>query len=197
MSQPSRRPVSPAANRPVPPAHDNRQAFQVVGAVLGGLFVIVLGLVLLTTVGPLAVQPTPTPDPLAGVPLLPAPTPPWDPQQNRVPRITPPDLQARLPAATAPLVVDLRSQATWAEAHIPGAVSVPIDEFPTRIAELPQTRDIVLYCACGAEEESAHAGVLLLDQGYTRVWALKGGWDAWVAAGLPTDPPLPPTATPR
>lgn len=37
------------------------------------------------------------------------------------------------------------------------------------------------------EATSARAALLLTERGYTQVYALRGGWNAWLAAGLPTE----------
>jgi rhodanese-related sulfurtransferase len=190
MSQTSRRPVGKPSSRPIParPARATPQALPLIGGVLGALILVVLGVYALNTVfapGPPAA--TPTPDPLAGVPLAPAPTPPWDPDQGIVQRISLHDFKNRFDRQDDMLIVDVRPEQAWAAGHIPGAIVLPLAEMQARIAELPRNRDIIFYCACGAEEESARAGVILVKAGYTRVWALRGGWDAWLAEGYPTE----------
>jgi rhodanese-related sulfurtransferase len=45
------------------------------------------------------------------------------------------------------VVVDVRSEAAWSEGHIPGAVSIPIAQFPSRIGELRKASTVVAYCA--------------------------------------------------
>jgi rhodanese-related sulfurtransferase/DNA-binding transcriptional ArsR family regulator len=43
-------------------------------------------------------------------------------------------------------VIDVRPQEEYQAGHIPGAVSVPIDELEDRLSELPQDRVVVAYC---------------------------------------------------
>jgi rhodanese-related sulfurtransferase/DNA-binding transcriptional ArsR family regulator len=43
-------------------------------------------------------------------------------------------------------VIDVRPQEEYQAGHIPGAVSVPIDELEDRLSELPQDREVVAYC---------------------------------------------------
>ncbi len=43
-------------------------------------------------------------------------------------------------------VIDVRPQEEYQAGHIPGAVSIPIDELEDRLAELPQGREVVAYC---------------------------------------------------
>jgi rhodanese-related sulfurtransferase len=195
MSQTTRRPAGKTTSRPIAarPTRRPPQALPIIGGILGALILVVLGTYALNTVfAPGPPPATATPDPLAGVPLAAAPTPPWDPDQGLVPRISLHDFKNRFDRKDDMLIVDVRNEPSWVGGHIPGAIVMPVAEMQARIAEMPRNRDIILYCACGAEEESARAGVILVKAGYTRVWALRGGWDAWLAEGYPTDPPLTP-----
>ena len=68
--------------------------------------------------------------------------------------------------------------------EIPGTdLYIPYDQLVARTAELPQAHDakILVYCRSGAE--SAEAAQTLLDLGYTNVWNLDGGMNAWTASG--------------
>ena len=60
---------------------------------------------------------------------------------------------------------------------------IPYTDLQARAAELPsaKTAKILVYCRSGAE--SAIAAQTLLDMGYTNVWNLDGGMNAWTAAG--------------
>jgi hypothetical protein len=65
--------------------------------------------------------------------------------QSDVPRITPRELKGRLDRGEGVLVVDARSAGAFAEHHIPGAVSIPLEEVESRLDELPHDQDIVFY----------------------------------------------------
>lgn len=43
-------------------------------------------------------------------------------------------------------VLDVRPAEEFRAGHIPGAVSIPIDELKARLKELPRDRDVVAYC---------------------------------------------------
>lgn len=60
---------------------------------------------------------------------------------------------------------------------------VPYDQIAARASQLPPARDakILVYCRSGVE--SAQAAQTLLDLGYTNVWNLDGGMNAWQASG--------------
>ena len=60
---------------------------------------------------------------------------------------------------------------------------IPYDQLTARAAELPKdkTARILVYCRSGAE--SALGAQTLLNLGYTDVWNLDGGMNAWQSSG--------------
>lgn len=44
------------------------------------------------------------------------------------------------------LLLDVRPKEEYEKAHIPGAVSIPIEELKEKLSSLPTNRDIVAYC---------------------------------------------------
>jgi rhodanese-related sulfurtransferase len=60
---------------------------------------------------------------------------------------------------------------------------IPYDQLTARASELPPDKatKILVYCLTG--HSSAIATQTLLDLGYTNVWNLDGGMNAWVASG--------------
>jgi rhodanese-related sulfurtransferase len=60
---------------------------------------------------------------------------------------------------------------------------IPYDQLTARASELPadKTAKILVYCRSGVQ--SAAAAQTLLDLGYTNVWNLDGGMNAWTASG--------------
>lgn len=97
-----------------------------------------------------------------------------------VPRVTIEQLTDKLLAAEPPLLIDVRSRASAeAEPGIPSAVLMSLDELVRRHSELPRHRDVVLYCGCPNDLASAQGALLLHKQGFTRVWPLAGGIEAW------------------
>jgi len=43
-------------------------------------------------------------------------------------------------------LLDVRPEREHAAGHLPGALSIPLDELPRRLGELPQGREVVAYC---------------------------------------------------
>jgi 3-mercaptopyruvate sulfurtransferase SseA len=66
--------------------------------------------------------------------------------QDEVPRISPAQLKERLDAGEETLVVDARSAGEYDQRHIPGSISVPLNEVEARLDEFPRDQEIVFYC---------------------------------------------------
>jgi hydroxyacylglutathione hydrolase len=99
--------------------------------------------------------------------------------------VHPEELQARMAAGTAPVVIDVRSRADFDHAHVPGATHVPFWRFlvftpPAARAGTP----LVLYCGHGPR--AAIARGILRWRGISRVELLAGHWAAWRRAGRPS-----------
>jgi rhodanese-related sulfurtransferase len=82
------------------------------------------------------------------------------------------------------LVLDVRPHEEYAAGHIPGAISVPLDELPNRLAELPADQEIVAYCR-GAYCVFAHDAVRLLTAAGRPACRLADGMLEWRLADLP------------
>jgi rhodanese-related sulfurtransferase/predicted transcriptional regulator len=97
--------------------------------------------------------------------------------------VTRQELARRLRDGDPVLVLDVRPAAEHAAGHLPGAVSIPVEELRRRLAELPADREIVAYCR-GPYCAFAHEAVALLrQQGFT-ARRLEDGLPEWQAAGL-------------
>lgn len=94
-----------------------------------------LALVLVIVAG-LLLTGSPAPAPVAADPGLPYP---------EVARITLTDAKAALDAGDA-VFVDVRGEEQYAEAHIPGALSLPLLEIEQRAGELSPDAELILYC---------------------------------------------------
>jgi len=102
-----------------------------------------------------------------------------------VPRVSLEDFR-KLHAAGQVFVVDVRSEAAFNSGHIPGAMSIPLDDVERRVDEIrakAKDRPIVTYCSCPAEHSAAEAGLRLSRQGLKNVSALAGGYTEWVFSG--------------
>jgi rhodanese-related sulfurtransferase len=97
--------------------------------------------------------------------------------------VTRQELARRLQDGDDLVVLDVRPAAEHAAGHLPGAVSIPVEELRRRLAELPRDREIVAYCR-GPYCAFAHEAVAVLrEEGFT-ARRLEDGLPEWQAAGL-------------
>ena len=101
--------------------------------------------------------------------------------------IEPSELAARIAAAEAPVILDVRSPEEFASGHIPGAMNIPYDQLSERLAAsgLSPSAEVVVHCESGRRAEVAEA--ILRDAGYTEVRDLTGHMAAWRASKLPLE----------
>jgi phage shock protein E len=72
-------------------------------------------------------------------------------------------------------IVDVRSPEEFRDGFYPGAVNIPVNEIQRRMAEIPKTKPVVLYCASGGR--SGMAAQLLRAAGYPEVLNAGGLFD--------------------
>jgi rhodanese-related sulfurtransferase len=84
------------------------------------------------------------------------------------------------------VVIDVRPRQEYEAGHIPGALSVPVDELDERVATLPVRKDIVAYCR-GPYCVMAYDAVAKLRASGRRARRLADGFPEWRAAGLPIE----------
>lgn len=82
------------------------------------------------------------------------------------------------------VVIDVRPVEEYRSGHIPGAISMPLDELLNRITELSDGRDIVAYCR-GPYCVLAPEAVALLRRRGVPARRLQDGLPEWRLAGLP------------
>ena len=105
-------------------------------------------------------------------------------QLSAVPHITPAELMAAMEAEQPPLVLDLRGHSMVAETGpIIGATLAEHDRLLDAVGEWPKDLPIVTLCACPEDAGAVQAARTLLNAGYLSVRPLKGGYEAWLAAG--------------
>jgi rhodanese-related sulfurtransferase len=83
------------------------------------------------------------------------------------------------------LVIDLRSKELYDAGHIVDARHVPVAELESQADALKKWRDknVITYCDSGANGASAARSLMKL--GFTKVFNLQGGLNAWVKDNLP------------
>ena len=83
------------------------------------------------------------------------------------------------------LVIDLRSRELYDAGHIVDARNVPVAELESQADALKKWREksVITYCDSGANGASAARSLMKL--GFTKVFNLQGGLNAWVKDNLP------------
>jgi hydroxyacylglutathione hydrolase/adenylyltransferase/sulfurtransferase len=83
-------------------------------------------------------------------------------------------------------LVDVREDREWDAGRIPGARHVALSELAARADSIARDTPVVFVCRVGAR--STMAAQAFRRAGYD-AYSLDGGMLAWVARGLPMDPP--------
>lgn len=103
----------------------------------------------------------------------------------RIREIAAADWKAWAASAQRPVLIDVREDSEWQAGHAAGALHIARWTLADRIgAAVPdKTTRIVLYCQSGVR--SALAADWLQKMGYTNVFSLAGGFEAYQLARLP------------
>ena len=89
-------------------------------------------------------------------------------------------------ARARPVLLDVREPWEFQTCAIPGSRHVPMREIPARAGELDPQAQIVVICHHGSR--SMHVATFLERSGFSSVYNLAGGVDAWartVDASMP------------
>jgi rhodanese-related sulfurtransferase len=83
------------------------------------------------------------------------------------------------------LVIDLRGKESYDAGHIGEARNVPAAQLESQAESLKKWRDknVITYCDSGAN--GANGARTLMKLGFTKVFNLQGGLNAWVKDNLP------------
>ena len=82
-------------------------------------------------------------------------------------------------------VIDLRSSEAFSRGHIVSSRNIPMDELDARMNKLAALKSKSVLAVCEAGMTSTKAVDALRKSGFESVYGLKGGMNAWTAAGLP------------
>jgi rhodanese-related sulfurtransferase len=87
--------------------------------------------------------------------------------------------------------VDVRSRELFAEGHLPGAKSLPVDEvdsvLETLMENVPLESKIIVYCSGNGCPDSEDVAARLMTAGFSDVMVYEGGFPEWRDAGLPVE----------
>ena len=107
-----------------------------------------------------------------------------------------PEVQQLFQSESKPVFIDVRPSNQFPAGHLPGAVSIPVDQIEARSSGLPRDKTLVLYesgksGASGADVcavSRAAARILFAEHfDYARVKVYQDGLAGWEKAGLPVE----------
>lgn len=87
-------------------------------------------------------------------------------------------------------IIDCREADEYAEGHVVGAPLIPHMSVFQRIDEVEKIsggKDQALMFICAKGQRSAVASEFAASAGFTKLFNVEGGTDAWIEAGLPTE----------
>jgi molybdopterin/thiamine biosynthesis adenylyltransferase/rhodanese-related sulfurtransferase len=108
-----------------------------------------------------------------------------EPAGNDVPTISVEELKKKLDAKADVFILDVREPHEYQICNLRGYL-IPVGDIPKRASELDSSREIVAHCKVGGR--SAKAVNFLRRAGFTKVYNLTGGINAWADR---IDPKMP------
>lgn len=103
---------------------------------------------------------------------------------NSIKMVKPVDLYKQMQSGTAPLIVDVRLPAEWMGLRIGDVLNIPLNKMFTDAKRL--SKDMPVLTVCNSAYRSSMGAAVLLKMGFTNVFNMEGGSEAWIQAGLPT-----------
>jgi rhodanese-related sulfurtransferase len=102
--------------------------------------------------------------------------------------IAPRELAKQLENGQAIRLIDVRQPWEHERAKLTGSVLIPLNELPTRVAEIAGDPGVLVVVYCHHGVRSLSAAAYLLRLGHVNVRSLAGGIDAW---SCEVDPAVP------
>jgi rhodanese-related sulfurtransferase len=94
-------------------------------------------------------------------------------------------------------ILDVREPDEYEGGHIDGALNIPLRQLTQNLDKLPDGKSHPILVYCHTQKRATHALVVLRELGYTNVFNLKGGIEAYQEWTANNPRPTPgPTATP-
>jgi rhodanese-related sulfurtransferase len=99
--------------------------------------------------------------------------------------ITPREAKALFTQGKKVYLLDVRTPDEYRQAHLRGAVLIPVAEIERRLAEVPKNNPVVVYCAVGSR--SGAVARYLAGKGYGEVYNMSEGIIGWFRSGFPVE----------
>ncbi len=97
--------------------------------------------------------------------------------------IDPNEFEKTINESSSPQIIDVRTPDEYNIGHISGAENINFQDsdFKTQLLKLDKTRPVLVYCAVGGR--SGKASKMMNELGFTKIYDLDGGANAWSASG--------------
>jgi rhodanese-related sulfurtransferase len=97
--------------------------------------------------------------------------------------ISPVELQKILTVQPSSSLIDVRTPIEFAEAHVPQAQNIPLDELKPSSLQLRKDQPVYLLCRSG--QRATKAAEKFSREGFSQLIIVEGGTLAWIEANLP------------
>lgn len=85
------------------------------------------------------------------------------------------------------LILDIREGEDYASGHLPRARHIPLSQLSKRMDEIGKFKDKPVIVTCRTGTKAGSATRVLKQAGFTNVFELRGGVNAWQQASLPVE----------
>lgn len=75
------------------------------------------------------------------------------------------------------IILDVRTKEEYKTGHLINSILIPLSELESRLGELNKNAPILVYCRSG--NRSVTASKILLNNGFNRIYNLRGGIIEW------------------
>lgn len=100
---------------------------------------------------------------------------------EKIKTITASELRAKLQAKEDFFLIDVRDPEEYENGHIAGSILIPLSEVERKTEGIRKDKPMVLYCALG--RRSRAAAEALVSRGFSNIYHLGGGLEAWIYEG--------------
>jgi phage shock protein E len=83
------------------------------------------------------------------------------------------------------VLLDVRTPEEFRQAHLRGALLIPLADLQKRVQEIPRDRPLLIYCSVGAR--SGTAAAILASKGYREIYHMSDGLIGWYKRGFPIE----------
>ena len=81
------------------------------------------------------------------------------------------------------VILDVRTPSEYEDAHIEGAINIPVEDIGDRLNELIANDVILVYCRTG--NRSGTAVGIMEENGFSKIYHMYEGISTWISEGLP------------